>query len=336
MPPARAVIFIGLNAIRVLSIVTLVLVFASQIAVIVTNVEAVNAFQAQGGNSSALRDCDYINGSTVPNQPAGVFWAVVATLLIIIQSIILLLSEIGWPMRFFDRYFPVLGSEFGLGPLGIFQGLIATQILSHHVDDFTLVSAFFLFAIGCLNMLLGLIFRESAKERRLILSWRRKSKVILPQTTGSNGSDLKRFVLIGKNGVPFVSRSLSTMKSEKEMGYGHGDFKSEYNSVKSTDKVGYGFDGQGEKAAAWKGFSIQKPQESLPRYMSPPSKANKVSRAPSSRSSTSSNEDEEDDETERSPSRARSAAHRSQSRSGHRSEQPGTPVPKFKSSPTAI
>lgn len=26
-------------------------------------------------------------------------------------------------MSFFDRFFPVLGSQFGLGSLGIFQGL---------------------------------------------------------------------------------------------------------------------------------------------------------------------------------------------------------------------
>jgi len=44
----------------------------------------------------------------VPNQPAGVFWAVVNRLLIIFQVIFLVLSEVGWPMSFFDRFFPVL------------------------------------------------------------------------------------------------------------------------------------------------------------------------------------------------------------------------------------
>ena len=33
------------------------------------------------------------------------------------------MSEIGWYTDFFDRYFPVLGSNFGLGILGIFQCL---------------------------------------------------------------------------------------------------------------------------------------------------------------------------------------------------------------------
>ncbi|KAF8708892.1 hypothetical protein AX14_013543, partial [Amanita brunnescens Koide BX004] len=145
-------------------------------------------------------------GSAVPNQPAGIFWAVVATLLIILQSIILFLSELGWPMKFFDRFFPVLGSEFGLGPLGIFQGLIATQILSHHVDDYTLVSAFFLFSIGCLNMLLGLIFRESAKDRQSPLSWRAEAKGIPPKSVDSDSP--KQFVFAGK-GLTAIRRSFA-------------------------------------------------------------------------------------------------------------------------------
>jgi hypothetical protein len=59
----------------------------------------------------------------VPNQAAGVFWAVVNRLLIILEAVVLLLSELGWPMKLFDRYFPVLGTEFGLGALGLFQSL---------------------------------------------------------------------------------------------------------------------------------------------------------------------------------------------------------------------
>ena len=112
------------------------------------------------------------------------------------------MSEVGWYTSFFDRYFPVLGSNFGLGILGIFQCLsvlpyfkrlkrpiiiisfsfyrIATSILSHFVEDFTLVSAFVLFVIGCLNILLGLIFRESARAKRSIFPWRAGVKGVLP------------------------------------------------------------------------------------------------------------------------------------------------------------
>lgn len=57
-------IFFGLNVVRFLSIVSLILVFASSIFVIVTDVEAVNAFEAarQSGNVTAqdFADCEYI------------------------------------------------------------------------------------------------------------------------------------------------------------------------------------------------------------------------------------------------------------------------------------
>ena len=59
----------------------------------------------------------------MPNQPAGAFWAVLNRLLIIFQAIVLIMSEVGWPAPFFDTYFPVLGQSFGLGALGIIQGL---------------------------------------------------------------------------------------------------------------------------------------------------------------------------------------------------------------------
>jgi hypothetical protein len=62
-----------------------------------------------------------VRNSTIPNQPIGVFWAVINRLFIIVQTIVLILSEVGWPMKLFDRFFPILGSEFGLGPVGIIQ-----------------------------------------------------------------------------------------------------------------------------------------------------------------------------------------------------------------------
>lgn len=122
----------------------LLLVFSSSIFVMVTDVRAVNQFVSakQSGNSTMDLDYDYIEcvytlddrthtrmlmnicrGSTVPNQTAGAFWAVLNRLLIIFQIVILILAEVEWPMFFFDRFFPVLGSSFGLGALGIFQAL---------------------------------------------------------------------------------------------------------------------------------------------------------------------------------------------------------------------
>ena len=159
------------------------------------------------------------------------FWAVVNRLLIIFQIIVLILSEVGWPLAFFDRYFPVLGSDFGLGPLGIFQGLIGATVLSHHVDDFTLVAAFFLFALGCVNMLLGLVFRERAKAKRSVLSWRAEAKGVLHAA-----EDLR---------PPFVRPQSGFMAGV--FGRGGGD-----NNEKAG---GYGFGNTGEKKAGLKGQS---------------------------------------------------------------------------------
>ncbi|KAI0086380.1 hypothetical protein BDY19DRAFT_986640 [Irpex rosettiformis] len=246
MLPPRAYLFLGLNGVRALSIISMLLVFASSIFVLVNDVQAVNHFMKNSSDAD-LSDCEYIENSTVPNQPAGVFWAVVNRLLIIFQIIALILSEIGWPSSFFDRFFPVLGTGFGLGPLGIFQCLIGATILSHHVDDFTLVAAFFLFAIGCLNILLGLIFRERAKSKRSITSWRAEAKGVLPTT-----HDLR----------PQFARPQSGFVSALFSGKG--------NKTADDEKAGYGFGTAGEKKAGLKGFLISKPLETLPRYASPP------------------------------------------------------------------
>ncbi|KAL0952392.1 hypothetical protein HGRIS_006668 [Hohenbuehelia grisea] len=264
MLPLRAsnYTFIGLNVVRMLSIIALLLVFSSSIVIMVHDIEAVNRFVASGkvvgdessGNSTttATPSTDYVVGSTVPNQPAGVFWAVLNRLLIIGQVVVLLLSEVGWPAAFFNRFFPILGKDFGLGALGIIQCLIGAAVLSHHVDDFALVSAFFLFSIGCLNMLVGLIWRGSARSKRSVMSFRDRAKdaknmlptsikANLPMSTGSTGAvDLR----------PALSNASSYL----------------FPGGEKSRAEGMGFGRQGEKSAALKGFMISKPVESLPRY----------------------------------------------------------------------
>ncbi|KAH7882232.1 hypothetical protein F5I97DRAFT_1908543 [Phlebopus sp. FC_14] len=233
--PPFARIFVVLNIIRALSIIALLLVFASSIVVLVDDVEAVNTFVNGGTNTTSFTsgDSNYIPDSTVPNQPAGAFWAVLNRLLIIFQTAVLIMSEIGWPATFFDRFFPVLGKDFGVGALGVMQCLIGASVLSHYVHTFPLVTAFFLFSIGCTNILVGLIFREKAKDKRSILSWRDRGKDVLP-TTGRGGD---------------TSRSSSNASYRQ-----------------ARDRTGMGFGRQAEKAAALKGFLITKPVESATKY----------------------------------------------------------------------
>ncbi|TFK71544.1 hypothetical protein BDN72DRAFT_887603 [Pluteus cervinus] len=251
MLPPRAYTFIFLNAVRVLSIIALLLVFSSNIVTLAHDVEAVNRFMAAdkvstgstNATMTAYLDADYIADSTVPNQAAGVFWAVLNRLLIIGQTVVLLLSEFGWPSAFFNRFFPVLGDDFGLGAFGVMQCLIGAAILSHHVDTFTLVSAFFLFSLGCLNILLGLIWRQHAKSKRSITSWKEQAKSVLP--THVAGVDVSQ-------APPYVSKAFSA-----------GVEKLNTGSTMSS----LGFGRQGEKAAAKQGFNITTPSLVRSKYM---------------------------------------------------------------------
>ncbi|KAF8176283.1 hypothetical protein BJ912DRAFT_987298, partial [Pholiota molesta] len=133
-------------------------------------------------------------GSTVPNQPAGPLWAVVNRLIIIAQTIILVLSEINFP------------------------AVIGAAILSHHVDTFTRVSATFLFSIGCLNAFVGLVFRESAKSKRPITSWRVNSPPGFPSAAMSSPSFISTLYT---NGTAADDRRGSDFSmDEKKLGFG--------------------------------------------------------------------------------------------------------------------
>ncbi|KAH9852924.1 hypothetical protein C2E23DRAFT_755954 [Lenzites betulinus] len=260
MMTRRGYTFIALNAVRALSIIALLLLFASSIVTMVQDVKSVNAFIAAGKANTNIRaevnstdidctsaDTDYIDGSTVPNQPAGAFWAVLNRLLIIFQVIVLIMSEIGWPASFFSRFFPILGDEFGLGALGVIQCLLGAAVLSHHVDKFSLVSAFFLFSLGCVNILLGLIYRETAKTRRSRAAWRARFEGldVLPTTAPPR---------------QLVMRSPTWHEKD------NGAETSRAGSL-SSQKSGMGFGRQGEKAALARGYTVTRPEEALPTYV---------------------------------------------------------------------
>lgn len=283
MLPPRAYIFISLNVVRILSIVALLLVFSSNIVTLVNDVKAVNRFMEVGkafasgtveeskrnATIEALMDFDYIQDSTVPNQPAGAFWAVLNRLFIIGQAVVLILSELGFPSKFFETFFPVLGKEFGLGALGLIQMLIGAAVLSHRVDTFTLVSAFFLFSVGCLNVLLGLIFRAGAKSKRSITSWREHGKSALKSTlpTHIGPIDVRPMASAASNymsqkgyDAPFTTpRSFVASLSTGSTAVSHND-------EKKSASGGYGFGKHGEKVAAMGGYLLNRPVESLPKY----------------------------------------------------------------------
>ena len=139
-------------------------------------------------------------------------------------------------MSAFDKLFPVLGSTFGLGPLGVFECLIGATILSHYVDDFALVAAFFLFAIGSLNILLGLVFSVKAKQKRSIRAWRSNSDDVLPPVADKR---------------PIFTRPDSSYVGS----FFKPTEKPEFGAPPTNGAIsGLGFGNRGEKAAGLKGI----------------------------------------------------------------------------------
>jgi len=263
----RTLLFFGLNTIRFFSLLTLILVFASSIYVMANDIKAVKRYNQDAAanavlsNSTSLSndtnselefmfDCDYIEGSTVPNQAAGVFWAVLNRLFIIFQCIVLFISELGFFESIFVKIFPPLGPDFGVGVLGAMEILIGAAVLSHHVGTFALVSAFFLFSVGCLNLAFGLIFRSSLKQSRDIQSWRHGQVPDLPSHSPR------------KAPWSFIEGSPKSAPSAL--------FKDQYTGGSNSPSLqgrSLGFGRQGEKAAHLKGFMISKPVDSLPKYV---------------------------------------------------------------------
>jgi len=250
MLPWKAWRFIGLNVVRALSLIALVLVFISNILVMVHDV---NAFKSPGSsvhvtnstNTTRTHEerCEYIEGSTAPNTPAGPFWAVLNRLLILAQVIFLIFSEIGWPNAFFARFLPFLSDEHGVTAIGVLECLIGAQVNSHAVDDFPMVAAFLLFSIGCLNLILALVFGKAVKSHRSILSWRQRD--ILPKTS----ADLARAASQKTHSSPAWSAGSDIFNEKPHYTDGYH----------SASPPGYGFGKQGEKKAAYEGYLVSKP-----------------------------------------------------------------------------
>jgi hypothetical protein len=255
MLPWKAWRFIGLNAVRALSLIGLILVFVANILVMVHDVNAVRSPGSNvhvnvttGTNATHVNndpvDREYFEGSTVPNTPAGPFWAVLNRILIVIQVILLIFSEIGWPDAFFTRFLPFLSDEHGVGAIGVLECLLGAQVNSHAGAAFPMVAAFFLFSIGCLNIISALIFGKAAKSHRSILSWRERYN--LPRTT----ADLTRAASQKAHSSPAWSAD-SSIFNEKA--------RSPVDSYNSTSPPRYGFGKQGQRLAERDGYVLDKP-----------------------------------------------------------------------------
>lgn len=118
--------FVGLNLLRLLSIVASILVLASTLEVMVLDGRETAA--ATKEDATIWDDCEYIPGTDVPTHTWGLFWAQLDRAFVMLLCIICVLSDINWGgycERGFNYCLPVLGSEFGTGPLGAVQMMVS-------------------------------------------------------------------------------------------------------------------------------------------------------------------------------------------------------------------
>jgi Fe-S-cluster containining protein len=140
--------FFILNALRAFSLLSLLFVFIANIVIMAQDIQALK----HNAHDTDHEDCDYIEGSGVPNQPAGNFRAFLSISLNIVETLILILSEIGFPASFFKKWIPCLDNEHSLVGLGVLELLLAAQMMSHFMETFPLVACFFLLIAGIFNI----------------------------------------------------------------------------------------------------------------------------------------------------------------------------------------
>ncbi|KAL1408188.1 hypothetical protein Q8F55_004993 [Vanrija albida] len=195
-----SVLFVGLNALRALSIIAMLLVLISNIVTIVgdaavlkaakhtnevtstvSTTSTVHSRRAAEFNTTVATSanntwtCNYMQHSTIPSQTGGAFWSILN------RTLVLIASEVGFPKTLFDVYLPMLSKGHGLGCLGALQAFLAASVLSHYSSLFPQVASWMLFVMGCLNMVVGIFLREKARALRSLFKWENYAN-LTPQT----------------------------------------------------------------------------------------------------------------------------------------------------------
>ncbi|KAK4054292.1 hypothetical protein OIO90_003525 [Microbotryomycetes sp. JL221] len=121
----------------------------------------------------AYNKSDSTRQSEQVGSVGGILFSALNKIFCIILLLFLLISELSPPIRFTQMFwnyaFPPLGSNFGVGTLGVIQVFVGCNSLSHVFNNqFERVSFWFLFIIGFLNILAGLTFGSKIKPIRSI------------------------------------------------------------------------------------------------------------------------------------------------------------------------
>jgi len=201
--------FILLNALRGLSMISLLFVLIANIVIMAQDIQAIQ----HGVTDKNHEDCDYIENSGVPNQPAGTFRAFFIIALNIVEVVVLFLSETGFPPAFFKAWIPCLATESSLVGVGVLEVLLAAQMMAHFLDSFPLVACFFLLIAGFFNIFT--MYFDRPRFFRSIHFWRTRA---LPGQTATMESGVSRQYSQQSHHAP--TSAAPSIYTEKEHGYG--------------------------------------------------------------------------------------------------------------------
>ncbi|SNX81865.1 uncharacterized protein MEPE_00570 [Melanopsichium pennsylvanicum] len=170
--------FLGLNLVRIISLIVIILVFTTLIMGLVEDIR--DYHNDENMDEARTEDCAYVPGTSIPMQTWGIFWVEFHRALLLLGVVALFFSELSWfginrLENAAQLWFPILSSTRGLAALGCVHVVIATSILSHYLDEFPLVVSWMLFVIGICYLCLGIAFhRHPLKDGRSLFSQKRK------------------------------------------------------------------------------------------------------------------------------------------------------------------
>ncbi|SPO21126.1 uncharacterized protein UTRI_00603 [Ustilago trichophora] len=173
--------FIGLNALRLVSLVVIILVFTTLIMGLIEDVR--DYHNDANMDEARIEDCAYVPGTSIPMQTWGIFWVEFHRALLLLGVVALFFAELSWfgisrLEQASQIWFPILSRTRGLAALGCVHVVIATSILSHYLDEFPLVVSWMLFIIGLCYLCLGIAFHSHPlKDGRSLFSQKRKQFV---------------------------------------------------------------------------------------------------------------------------------------------------------------
>jgi hypothetical protein len=129
MLPLKGVIFILLNVVRVLSILSLLFVFSSVIYLINEDSKAYHDVSSSPDFNTYKDEFCYFPDSEVPTSTGGLFWLEFDRFNILCITILGIASEIslGRMNNFFAYFIPILGPSFCTAPLGIIQMIVSAS-----------------------------------------------------------------------------------------------------------------------------------------------------------------------------------------------------------------